>query len=439
SSLQARWQKLLFARENEYRRLSESLELAYPSYYQEKYSLQDWKIKDIQASLNARQQLIEYFWGEKQLFIFKITAQSVQLESVAIDPSLPQALQRVQRFVSKPNASEQAYQQYQEDSYFLYEQLVGNVDARYDELIIIPDGPLGYLPFDALLTSAVKEADKLRYHELPYLLQQYRLYYQYSAALLLQAATKSRGAKLAYGGFAPSYPALPNAQRGVQMVLNQDLSQLVFTKEEVSNTQSIWGGKAYLDEAATKEIFLQEAADYKLLHLAMHGLLSGENTEFAALAFHPSSDSAGEFLLSMEEIAAMELSADLVVLSACETGAGRLRRGEGIISMARAFREAGCPNILMSLWTADDKSSTLIMQDFFGRLKSGDKIAEAIRAAKLELMSTQLLQSHPYYWAGFVPLGNPNDRKSNSHLLLIGLMLLMGVGLGFMAYRKAEV
>jgi len=231
---------------------------------------------------------------------------------------------------------------------------------------------------------------------------------------------------------------LPNAQRGAQMVLNQPLSQLAFTHEEVSNTHAIWGGNVYLDKAATKASFLKDASKYNLLHLAMHGLLSGENTEFAALAFHPESDSAGQFLLSMEEIAAMELAAELVVLSACETGAGRLRRGEGVMSMARAFREAGCPNILMSLWTADDKSSTLVMQDFFGRLKSGGNIAESIRAAKLNLMSTQFLQSHPYYWAGFVPLGNPNNAKGNSHLPLIVLMLLVGVGIGFMAYRSAE-
>lgn len=438
SSLQAGWQAVLFDRENEYRRLSERLEQEYPSYYQAKYNVQNFKLSDIQAYLNSKQLLIEYFWGDKQLFVFKISVNAVHLERVEIDETLPQALTRVQAFLSKPSATDQAYLQYQRDSYSLYKSLLGNSGDLYEELIIIPDGPLGYLAFDALLTEAVNNADKLRYHELPYLLKKHRLYYQYSTALLLQTEERGRDASLAYGGFAPSYPALPNAKRATQLVLNQPLSQLAFTEEEVRNTQAIWGGKQFIGADATKEVFMKEAANYKLLHLAMHGLLSGENTEFAALAFHPESDSAGQFLLSMEEIAAMELAADLVVLSACETGAGRLRRGEGVISMARAFREAGCPNILMSLWTADDKSSTLIMQDFFGRLKAGGNIAESIRAAKLNLMSTQFLQSHPYYWAGFVPLGNPNDQKENSHLLLIMLMLLVGVGIGFVAYRTAE-
>ncbi|MEM6344041.1 MAG: CHAT domain-containing tetratricopeptide repeat protein [Bacteroidota bacterium] len=436
SSQIASWQEKLFGLENQYRQLSEQLEKDYPRYYEEKYAITDWTLQDLQKQLSSSQLLIEYFWGQENLYIFKIGAAEVQFEQINLTDTLNQALQRVQSFLSKPNASELAYAQYQGDAYVLYRQLIAPLDSRYEELIIIPDGPLGYLAFDALLTEKVSPEDQLRYHELPYLLKKYRLHYQYSSAFLLQSAQRGKEAPFAYGGFAPSYAASPNAQRGTQMVLNQALAQLAFTKEEVLNTHAIWGGKTYLDEAATKEVFLQEAAKFKLLHLAMHGLLSGENTEFAALAFHPSSDSAGEFLLSMEEIAAMELAAELVVLSACETGAGRLRQGEGIMSMARAFREAGCPNILMSLWTADDKSSTLIMQDFFNRLKSGDELAEAIRAAKLELMNTQFLQSHPYYWAGFVPLGKPQNNDRSPHLLLIGIMVLLGAGLALKAYQK---
>ncbi|MEL7339084.1 MAG: CHAT domain-containing protein [Bacteroidota bacterium] len=102
-------------------------------------------------------------------------------------------------------------------------------------------------------------------------------------------------------------------------------------------------------------------------------------------------------IFSTDEIAAMDLKARLVVLSACETGGGRLRRGEGVMRMGRAFREAGVPNVLISLWKADDKSAAMLIRDFFVHLQEGSSTVEAIRTAKLRLMSEQLQQSLPYY------------------------------------------
>ncbi|MEL6594132.1 MAG: CHAT domain-containing protein, partial [Bacteroidota bacterium] len=405
----------------------------YPAYYQTKYSFQTPTIAQVQAYLGTGQMLFEYYWGDNDLYVFRIQKSELELQQLPIDPKLETALVQCREFLGRPTASEAEMKQFQVDAHYLYTALIDNLPDGIESLILVPDGPLAYLPFDILLSQASEAGSDLRYHELPYLLKTHRLYYQYSSALLLEEGLGDQKASIAYGGFAPTYPASPNASRISRDLLAQPLAQLAFTKEEVQNTQKIFGGQVRLGEEATKARFLQEASEYELLHLAMHGLLSGEKSEFAALAFFPDSDSAASFLLSTNEIAAMELKARLVVLSACETGGGRLQRGEGVMSMGRAFREAGVPNVLMSLWTADDKSATILMQDFFARLQQGSSVAESIREAKLSLMKGQLLQSHPYYWAGFVPLGNP-DQNGRSPLLPLSILLFVAVaGIGFAA------
>ena len=127
------------------------------------------------------------------------------------------------------------------------------------------------------------------------------------------------------------------------------------------------------------------------------------------------------------------MNAELAVLSACNTGRGQLAKGEGVISLARAFKYAGCSNVLMSLWQADDEATAQIMQDFYRHLQKGLGKDEAIRQAKLDYL-TASNRNHPFFWGAFVLIGDdaPLRQSSNWHWYVAALIL---GGIGFLYWR----
>ena len=136
----------------------------------------------------------------------------------------------------------------------------------------------------------------------------------------------------------------------------------------------------------------------------------------------------------------MDLSADLVTLSACNTGVGAIQKGEGVASIGRAFAYAGCPNQLISLWPANDKSTTEIMTNFYRNINLGDTKAMALQRAKKQyLESSPEVFRHPYYWSGFVYYGNDDvlliDNGMNIPWLGIGLGII-GFLIAFVYFKK---
>jgi CHAT domain-containing protein len=133
----------------------------------------------------------------------------------------------------------------------------------------------------------------------------------------------------------------------------------------------------------------------------------------------------------------MKLNARLAVLSACETGTGMLQKGEGVMSMARAFVYAGCPSIVMTLWQVEDKSGVKIMENFYYYLSKGKRKDVALRMAKLNhLESSDPLTSHPHYWLGYVNIGNPEPLKSSANKYFVLILVLIGLFLSGDWYRR---
>lgn len=177
------------------------------------------------------------------------------------------------------------------------------------------------------------------------------------------------------------------------------------------------GGSLYLEEKATKQLFLKIAGSYNILHLATHASVDDENPLQSFIAFYPEDESLlSGYRLYTHELYNMRLdSVNLVVLSSCEAGNGRLVKGEGIISLARAFAYAGCPNIVTTLWKADDKAAADITSQMHRYLKKGYDKDEALRQAKLNYLQdpeTRDLRD-PYYWANFVFIGDPVPMYDN--------------------------
>jgi CHAT domain-containing protein len=164
------------------------------------------------------------------------------------------------------------------------------------------------------------------------------------------------------------------------------------------------------DQKASESNFKKLAPDYGILHLAMHTLIDNQKPLYSKLVFSAlDKGSQDDGLLNTYELFNLRLQGELAVLSACNTGTGRLERGEGIISLARGFFYAGIPSVVMTLWEIEDHSSADLMAYFYKNLKDGMPKDVALQQAKLSyLAKSDKLHSHPYFWAGFVNIGLPD-------------------------------
>jgi CHAT domain-containing protein len=205
-------------------------------------------------------------------------------------------------------------------------------------------------------------------------------------------------------------------------------------QKEVLHISKIINTTVFNGEDATEDNFRKYAEKYDILHLAMHAFINDSLPAFSSFAFtqNNSEDLTKNGLLNTTDIYNFKLNAKLIVLSACNTGTGQLKKGEGIMSLARGFLYAGCPSIIMSLWEVDDESGTQIMTSFYKNLKKGKTKDEALRAAKLEyLNSVSSRRAHPHYWLGFVNIGDnsPLYISYDFYFFVILILALLGVGI----------
>ena len=195
---------------------------------------------------------------------------------------------------------------------------------------------------------------------------------------------------------------------------------------------------------ASEANFKAKASDFGILHLAMHAFTVDQNPLFSRLIFTPASDTTEDNFLHAIELYNMKLHAQMTVLSACNTGLGAVKKGEGIMSLSRAFAYAGVPSLVMSLWSVPDKSTSSIMVDFYKGIKEKRPKDEALRTAKLNYLKQTKVDelTHPFYWAGFIPVGDmtPVESSTNSLWYLIPMILLgiLGIVL-FMRKGKGHI
>ncbi len=397
-------------------------------YYQRKYQPDSLDIAALQRTLLGKNEaLLEYFVGQEQVFVFAMRRDQLRVASVTRTAELDSALQRTRRHLYD-------YRPGQGDDptslATLYRYLIAPVaDVLVDtrKLIIVPDGPLHYLPFDLLSVDGQRAN---------YLLYTHALHYGYSASLLRQAIDERRGypteAVLAMAPFA-------GGEAG--NVRSQGFSPLRDSQAEVESV----GGSIYTEGDATKRRFLRVAGSYNVLHLATHAAVDAEDPSQSFIAFYPQQrDSVANYRLYTHELYNMRLdSVKLVILSACEAGNGQLVRGEGVMSLARAFAYAGCPNIVTTLWKADDRSSARLTARLHHYLKQGWEKDEALRQAKIDYLDDPAVhpaQKASYYWANFVFIGDPVPIYDNYQWwwwLATGLVLLAIVG-GMLLWRQRQ-
>jgi CHAT domain-containing protein len=186
--------------------------------------------------------------------------------------------------------------------------------------------------------------------------------------------------------------------------------KLTSTEDLVNKAKGLLGGKTWCGVSATEENFKKIAPECRVLLLAMHGLADAKNPELSRLLFgDPGVDSLeNDNVLYASELQIMQLQADLAVLSACHSGFGKLQKGEGVFSLARAFARAGVPATVMSLWLLHENSAAPLVQSFLQYLQAGKSKDEALRLAKLDFLRNDgnFELSHPFYWAGVTTSGD---------------------------------
>ncbi len=402
------WQNLQFTMNHSYDSLIRSFEQSYPEYYQLKYDLKIAGIKEIQSQLSDKDVIIEYALADKMLFTFILSPCSVSFIGTAINSTFYKNIDTFRNMILHKEFSGGAATSFSKVANSLYETLVKRVEPllKNKNLIIIPDGKLGTIPFEALITEA-GNATANNYKSLRYLIKNHAIGYGYSATIYLQSLKmKNRSPKTDILAFAPSFKTGNPVLLAELKERGEEFVSLTGSKDEVKNIQQLYGGKVFLDTTATKANFLQFSSQYSILHISTHGIMNDEKPMQSKLVFYQKNDSTDANLFAYE-IFNMKLKADLVVLSACNTGFGKLEAGEGIMSLARGFLYAGVPSIVSTLWSVNDQSTADIMKDFYKYLNKKDEKPVALQKAQIDYLDgADNITAHPFYWSGFVSIGN---------------------------------
>ena len=297
----------------------------------------------------------------------------------------------------------------------LSEQLLAPVStqiASADRLLILADGPLHSMPFAALADPGTMSGQR-------FLIETKPLFLAASATvfdLLKQERTARRATRLAAFGD-PHYPAGRISSIDTSIPLRTalrtglDLSPLPATRTEVESLGGLFPqtSRIFLGAEATEGRVKALGAETTHLHIASHGLLDDRFPLESALAFSIPSrireDEDNGLLQAWEIFEQIRIDADLVTLSACDTGRGKVLGGEGLMGLTRAFQYAGARTVVASLWSVGDASTGELMQLFYGYLKEGQSKADALRSAQLDLLRDSSF-SHPFHWAGFQLVGD---------------------------------
>ncbi len=430
----------------------------YPKYHKLQYEQIDVRAEEIQALLDEKTILIEYVISDSILHIFRVDKDEVTWHQGTVGDSIlklnvAELHQSLSDYQQLSEEREKNFRNYSKLAYWFYQKLLAPVLKEGDDvenLVIVTDGELGHLPFESFLVEA---AESNNFKDLHYLLKDYNISYNYSATLWKENKTlkrsKNNGEILA---MAARYDEKLDANllRGRLPTTRQTrevLQPLPAARAEVEALAERYRGFFAFDSLASEQSILEKASEYAIIHLAMHGLLNEKRPMLSSLALTEDGDSLNDNFLQAHEISKMELNADLVVLSACETGYGRFETGNGIASLARAFMYAGVPSLVVSLWQVNDASTAIIMQNFYKHLASGMTKSAALRQAKLDYMEgvDNPIAAHPAFWSPFILIGDESpvkiQQKGGGNWLWVGIgagvLLLGGLGFGMSRRKKA--
>jgi len=337
-----------------------------------------------EAMLDTNTAILEYHLGAKKSWLFVVTREGIAARQLPGEDVIAGEVREARKLLSQPGRA--TLGRFAQSAARLHRMCVEPAMDRIagkQRLVIVADGALHYLPFEALLTNTPAT---LAFAELPYLLKRWTIGYAPSAtsfAALPRNAVAVPGHDLV--AFGDPRGDLPGAAREAREIARSFPASRALLVQGSAASRSAVTGSGDLSRS-------------RRIHFAAHGLLREQPAAMSQILLANGTE------LSVADVLNLKWSADLVVLSGCETGLGPQLRGEGILGFTRAFLMAGARSVAVSLWQVKDESTVKLMTAFYQRLSRGETNSDSLRQAKLELIRTGIY-AHPFYWAPFVMAG----------------------------------
>ena len=404
--------------------LIQSFEKNYPDYFQLKYNRQTVSVKQLQTLLEVAPNhtaLLNFFVGSHRLFLFVVTANNYEVVNLGNTDNLAEQIRDYQTQLQNPLAKSKYIAAAQQ----LHNRLIAPAESLFTEvnrLVIITDGELSTLPFEALLTEL--PAPRTPFSHLPYLINRYSISYHQSATLWHYYASQNTSvpAEPSFSGFAPVYGDVETGSevkrsgkkrakryneattRSVR-IGGKEYKALLHAETELKNIAQLFTNHhlladTFLHESATKVNFENRTVEADYVLVAAHSDYNDQHPHLTGIIFSPTE--AEDAILYLAETYNLRLNARLVVLSCCETGRGKYAKGEGMLALHRGFLYAGAKNVIYTLFKIYDEAASQLTQQLFQAILGKQGYPDALRSAKQHLIAAN---QPPVFWAGFVLMG----------------------------------
>ena len=405
----------LYIKKQERLELLSAFKEDYTQYYDYRYSNESIPVGSLQGKLDRDETLVEFMVRDSTLFSFVIDRDQLYLNKSYLPQDFDSLLAQFDEGLKQVNTDA-----YAAAAGKLHELLIAPLSPMIsgDRLIIIPDASLWKLNFDLLIDDS-QTTDGIHY-----LIRDYAISYVYSSSSLVA----SKSTKPLNKGFAAfSFSDYQENTQPDYMAMREERIDLPGSAVEVFKLSQQFNGEFFFGEEANEINFKEKAPAYSVLHMAVHGEIDELDYDKSRLYFKgEQSDAAEDNQLFPTELYDMDIRADLAVLSACNSGSGNITRGEGIMSLGRAFQFAGVESLLLSKWEVSDGIAPIIITEFYKNIDEGMPKDKALQLAKLAFLeqADNVTQS-PYYWGSFFILGDAKPiklRTTTNWLLIIGLI-----------------
>lgn len=356
-----------------------------------------WRMQDAESVLDGQSLALTYAVTSERTYLFALTRHGLALHELPLGrKALAERTARFREALAARRLEVSALGR------SLCDDLLGPVRRPLraaTRLVVVPDGPLWELPFQALKCPGSGG----------YLLEERSIAYAPSLTALREMSARRAPGPAPETLLAVGDPSFGEPQRRQVAGLLRDgaLGPLPDAAAEVRAIERFYapGSSVYVGPDARETRIKAEAGRHRVLHFAAHGVLNDASPLYSQLVLaRPGAAESDDGLLEAWEIMEMDLPADLAVLSACETGRGRVSQGEGLVGLSWAFSVAGCPTTVVSQWKVDSRSTSQLMRRFHRDLADGRPTADALRRAALAVKANPRY-AHPFYWAGFVVMG----------------------------------
>jgi CHAT domain-containing protein/Tfp pilus assembly protein PilF len=371
--------------------------------------------------LDEKTAILEYFLGDSLSFLFSLTKKGFTVFPLPAKNELEKSIYAFTKLLSDPpKGAWRGRPAAERLSRVLLSAALKTLPESIERLVIIPDGLLYYLPFETLALFPQGQSSGENF-----LISKYDVSYAPSCSSLLLLAERKRRERysktlLAFGN--PLYPSdsslsgkrkisLAGVMKETYEGQGFDFSSLAQSRQEIQEISRLFAKNnrdVYLGKDACEErVKTVPLENYLVIHFACHGFLDEKMPFRSALVLSSAEENKEDGFLQAREIANLHLAAELVVLSACQTGRGSLEKGEGILGLTRTFFYAGARSVVSTLWEIGDRATAEFMGQFYYYLSQKNGKARALRLAKLSLLKTKY--AHPFYWAGFVLHGESSS------------------------------